>query len=448
MFRNIKNIIFLLIICFVASGVPLYADTVDLRLPSLPSLPSRVSSGGGILEFTGQAEQASPQTWIIQGSLQALEKTTTLSLSTSPLFSAQLYAGDTLVQDINLQDALSALAGQDTLVINPEEPFEFSFELDQEALNLPDGRYDINLSFESEQETNEENPIAPYTTTITYENEATYIPVLQAVNRNQTALTLYFPDQNYLQLVPVTRVIPYTNRPLRSTLDQLVLGPDPSLGLAEGSPVPVSTGINLSQRIARLYLPADIGQYNSNSAEGAMAIDSYTLSLTSIAEVDAVQFYFGNQILDTQFHGAAVDQPINRPEGGILYGLVRSETQRLLLAPLAYEVHSVEDMFAGMKYSTNSRRYGYTIYPAFSADVELLGYELIDGILTLNLSANAFDGMSEDKQLAVLEALLYSFTSLDHIDAMAVQLEGRPLGTIGAVDYSQPQTPSPYLNPE
>lgn len=439
MFRTTRNIILLLILCFIATGVPLYADTIDINFPAI-SQPST-----GKLQLVGEINQVTSQEWKINATLSAEGKTKARLDSTNPL-TAEVYFNNELIRTVDLDaDLLSVLQNE----VTESAPLQFELVLDQKKLNLPDGHYEVALKAHVNSL---EEPLAPYHTSIEFNTQGTYLPALRSINRNETALTLYFPDQEGTYLIPVTRVIPYTTRPLRTTLDELEAGPAAELGLKAGSPIPGVSRIGLNRRIASVYLPQDIGVYDQNASDAAMALGSFVNSLAAIPEVDAVQFYFNNRIVETGFHGTAVDQPHYPEKGPMIYDVFYTETGRILLSPRPYQGTnaSVEALLEAMKYSSNTNLYGFNHQPSVPESLELVNYQLINGTLTLYVNEtlfHAFQG-NADRQAAMVEALVYTLSTLEAVDRVAIQAEGGQFNELGGLDISNPLKPSPYINPE
>lgn len=439
MFRTIRNIILLLVLCLIATGMPLYADTVDISFPTLGHASIN-------LQLTGELTQVNSHQWKISTTLSVDGKSKAIRLdSTNPL-SVELFSGDKLIHTVDLKDGLLTTLQTD---IANSQPLHFEITLDQRELNVPDGLYRILLRANT---LDLQDPVEPYESSLEFKTEGSYRPSLGAVNRRETALTLYFPNANNSYLVPITRIIPYTIRPLRSTLDQLEMGPSPELGLSPGSPVPEQSRISLNKKVAGVYLPQDIGKYEINATDAAMALGSFVNSLTSIPDVNSVQFYFNNRIVETGFHGTAMDRPHYPQRGPLIYGITYTDTDRMLLLPINYleDNPSIDELFNAMKYSGNENLYDSINQPPIPESVNLLDHQLSEGILTLNFDQSllkAFEG-DQDRQAAMFEAILYSFGSLDSVDSLVIQTAGQEVTNFADLSLTYPLKLSPYINPE
>ncbi|AOY74751.1 GerMN domain-containing protein [Clostridium formicaceticum] len=433
MFRSIKTILLFIIIFITASGMPLYADTSALSF----SLPFTGSSKE-ITSFDTSITMLSSSHPRLQVSLTANEKLLPLQFNEGHPVEVFLYSEEKLIKNVAVEE-VSIQHGKITTL---EMDFPQSF------LDLPNGDYAFQVTL------NVENLQAPITSTmlaVTYDSAFTYVKAPSVIDGNQTSLTLYFPDNNMDNLIPITRLIPYTRTPLRATIDELIKGPNPALGLPDVSPIPPVQRLSLNRKIANVYLPKDIGVYDEYASSAIIAVNSFVNSLTAIDGVDGVQFYFNNRILADGFHGMVMNEPISAPKGLQLYAGYRTTTNRILLTPLnsSIEDHSIETIFNALKYSDNPLLYNYTLQPPVPEDVMLLDYS-IDGN-TLRLKFNDAFAMEDAPRNLMIDAIVYTFTSLEGIDAIEFQVENLSStlsNSSEALILNKPFFPSSYINPE
>ncbi|MBM7614187.1 GerMN domain-containing protein [Alkaliphilus hydrothermalis] len=446
MFRAIRNMILLLVVCFVATGVPLYANTLNFS----------VSTTGVTLQnnlsMDVQVETISDIQQSVTVQLISEENPININLNPDNPLSLDLYLDDIHVKKIEQdQITLTSMPKQtlDSLLLNKENPMTIEFSIKQDKLDIPDGDYRLMIKPNIRTP---EISIPTFNVALSFTTNYQYIPALQSIKNNETALTLYFTDPLASHLIPITRVIPYTNTPLRHTLDNLEKGPNPSLGLPEDSPIPSNAKLSLRNGIAGVYLPNDIGIYESYPTSARVAMESFIQSLTSIDAVDGVQFYFGNKIKEVAFHDHQVDKPFYQSERARIYIGTITETDRILLTPIPLyeESPTIELLFNKLKYSGQQDIYKYQLQPPLPEAVELVSHNLHEGILTLNLSEGFLLPHPEDnaKKRFMLEALLYTFTSLPDVEGVVLQVEGEPLSTFAGQTISSPLYPSKFINPE
>ena len=112
---------------------------------------------------------------------------------------------------------------------------QIEFELSQSFLDIPNGDYELELTLNIKDL---DLPIISPRISLGFLGNLIILKALDSIDGNQTALSLYFPDNDMENLIPITRLVPYTNYALRTTVNNLLQGPDESLGLPINSPIP------------------------------------------------------------------------------------------------------------------------------------------------------------------------------------------------------------------
>ncbi len=443
MLRAIKNITLLVLICFIASGIPLYLDKL-----SVPTSFGIISSQ---LLLDVQPIQKSPTQWDIDVTFSTNNKAIPIALNFNNPFTIDLYHDEVHIKSLNPKELISnpPNLSTETIEITKDNPLAFQFSIKQDKIDIPDGNYRLKIKSNI---INEDQSISPFDVAINFQSDYTYIPSLQSIKSNETALLLHFPSAEYNHLIPITRIIPYTKTPLKSVLVQLQKGPFSELGLPVTSPIPTNVRLKLNKEIANVYLPSEIGKYNNNATDAFSALGSFVNTLTAIDGVKGVQFYFNRKIVETAFHGEIVSEPLYSSNATKIYIGTITPTKRVLLTPidLTGKETTVENIFQKMKYSGSPEIYHYQIQPPIPDSVELMSSKLQNGILTLELNDGFLEAYSDhkDKQAFMLEAMLYSFTSHPDIEGIIFQVNETPVTSFGGLQFPIPAIPSKYINPE
>ncbi|SNS90343.1 Sporulation and spore germination [Anaerovirgula multivorans] len=438
MSRSIRAILLLIMIFVAASGMPLYADSMNFDFNFEFATPFN-SSKEDIVAIDTSITMLSPSHPRLEISITANEKILPLQFSQTNPIELSIYFEDSLINTLEMKD-ITIIHGEPTII---------QMDLPQNLLDIPDGNYEIDIKLTVE---NLEAPIVSSKIPVTYHTDATYVEALKSVTRNETALTLYFPDNDINHLVPITRVIPYTRTPLRSTIDHLTQGPKEALGLPVGSPIPTVQGLSLNRGIANVYLPRDIGTYDQHATSARIAVESTVNSLSAINEVQGVQFYFDNQILNFSFHETIVDKPIYPSKNPEFYVGNITNTNRILLTPVPMSIESltIDSIFNGLKYSNQQILFNYNLQPTVPEEVVLLDYTIEGAALELKLNEAFMNAYIDypDRRKMMVDSILYTFTSLENIESIEFQVEGFASGLPDEIPLNQPLIPSPYINPE
>lgn len=435
MLRSILSIILLIMIFVTASGLPLYADTIDFNFNfSLPIATSRED----ITIIDTNVTMLSPSDSKIQMNLMVNKKFLPLQLDGKIPLTLSLYSNEFIGSfDITEID------------ISQGDDVQIEFHIPQSLLDIPNGDYQLEISLNIKDV---EIPITSPKVSLNFSREFTYVKTLEGIDRSESALTLYFPDNNMNYLIPITRVIPYTKALLRNTVTNLAKGPSDSLGLPTNSPIPNIRKLNLKGGTLSVYLPKDIGIYNEYATSARIAVDSLVNSLTAIEGVKELQFYFNNKILMDNFHGMAMDKPIYPSNSPKFYVALITDTKRALLMPISMDIQSpsIEEVFEGLKYGTSLIPYNYTLQPTIPKEVVLLDYTIENKTLQLKLNEKFLTVYKNDpdKRNLMIDSIIYTFTSLNNIDNIILQVPNSDLAISEGILLDKILVPSPYINPE
>ncbi|SKC92810.1 GerMN domain-containing protein [Maledivibacter halophilus] len=338
-------------------------------------------------------------------------------------------------------------------VDNEDNQLKYSFDISQENLELDNGIYTLKIYSTGEAF----KSISPYEISANYLGNFTYIPAKNDVEDGHMYLTLYFPDKNYEHLVPVSRKLPYTNKTIRTSIDNLLLGPNSSLGLSSGSPIPDIPRVWVRNKIAYLNLPNDIGKYGQTSAQAIFAVDTFVSTLTNLNGVDKIKFLQNGRTPSSElFHGLNIEESFEKNKSPKAYLGLQTNTERLLLAPVEISSKSIEmndlvpKIFNSLKTSIVNDIHYKNLITTIPEDLELLNFDYSDGLLTLNFNTKLLN-ISDDKKNVrhlLLDSILYSFTSIPNVNKISIKVNSNSLDSFGGTNVSEPLAPPKFINPE
>jgi len=356
-----------------------------------------------------------------------------------------MLADDQAVKELDLQNILHEPLTNE-ITVSKDSPYIINLILNQEELNLPDGDYRFHIEVNLlDYDKDDNTDIA----SISFLNQYNYMPAVRGIARNQSALLLYFPDHQYNHMIPISRILPYTSTPLRATIDNLIKGPDEGLDLPQESPIPSNITVSLSQGVAGVNFYGDMGIYETNSSNAYIAVKSLVESLGSIREVNRVQFTFNNRIVDSGLHGHSMREPHSPSQAAKVYAALVTEN-RLLLTPITLSnSETVEGLFSKMKYSGAKEIYNNELLPTIPETVQLLNHSIADNRLTLEFNDEFLKAYNNDpiRQLLMVDAILFSFTSLSNVDTVEIKINNKILDELHGVVIPQ-TTVGLHINPE
>ena len=119
----------------------------------------------------------------------------------------------------------------------------------------------------------------------------------------QSSITLYFPDPDYVYLVPETRRVPAARTTPRELLEFLAQGPQEEAHEALLPPSLQVQEVTVSEGLATVSFPAHLERDLGAANTALLAIQSIVYTLTERDDVQQVQFLIGGRRL-TSFAGA------------------------------------------------------------------------------------------------------------------------------------------------
>ncbi len=440
----LKIVLLLFVISFVGTGTAFYTDTINLDRDS-----SSESEETPELTLEYAFQDHSNTNYLIDlwidfdsGDFEDVQDLTNL-------FSIKLLSHDIVIADLSLDDdSWTPVEINDTGSVYRATN---QITLDQNLLDLPDGSYELTIVPRAEHALAEY--LDPVSIAIHYSSITKYqIAINETPAPSSIGLTLYFPDESSQFLIPVTRFVPQTNTTLRETVTQLESGPAAEFSLFDRSPIPPVPRIQLSGGTTSLYLSSQLGFYNEYPNVAKMAAHSLVESLGSIPEVQRIQFYFDNRIVDEGFTGIPTNSIIEPEKPPFLYVIYRASNGRGLLLPYALDetIVSVDEMLKLLTFDHNPAFYNMAIQPTIPQQVELISSSLENGTLKVDFNQE-FNRIFTENPLQgriMLDSILLSLTSIEEVNNILIRVNGALPGIDAGISFNDPLEAPVYINPE
>lgn len=448
MFRTIKNLFILLLIGITASGMPIYASSLDFS-----TLIPTITTDRNIITVTTEEKVISTNHVQIKYNFFSQSDYTNFSFNKDKPFSIELISNGNKIENISTNDLI--LEDQFvSLELYANAPATLTFDFDQKKLNLPDGIYDLEIIPHIEDQKIETDNTK---FKIKYNTKGDYTYAQAHTKTSVTPLTLYFPDDEMNYLVPITRFVPSTSSPLTTTLRNLEKGPSNAFGLLEGSPIPIGGKAGKDGNTAHVNLPKNLAPYDKGSSVSFASVYSLVHSLTSINGISKVQFHFDGKILKDAFHGMIMDEPYMKSSENQIYTSYISNADRFLLLPVPfnkfgaeYGKANIETIFNAMKFQVAPEIYNSKVHPIVPEEVELLSYKTNNGMLSLTFNEAFTKAFEEEpmKRQMMVDGIIFTFMSMRNINSVDIQVK------IGTTDSKNEQIINYdfdipiYINPE
>jgi len=443
MFKTIFNILLVLAICFTISMMPLNTALFDSPLIGRDD-PSDTYA-------------ASEYEVLIDENEDALSSNTQVEFTIKGILNKD-FSDDYVRFDFMRDGETIKTFKASDFEMQREDSTEDDFSLIHYALNadkkttgLDPGPYSIRIYVEDETAISMKDA----STDLLYMPDGKFTPATSlAASPGMLNFRLYYPDNQYMYLVPVTRTVPQKDSIVRYLVNTLSEGPKESMGLAGGSPIPFIPYIWVSGTVSTLSLPAgDLGVYDDGSSVSMFAAESIKGTLRDNLGIEEVQVLVNRQAADTALHGMDISRPWNTEAGPRAYICLETETGKLVLAPARLEADSYEDainqMFEAFKTGTVNETKSPNAIAFLPSDVTVLDYRISNKTITVDLSKDISKLYGERTDLANLavEALMNSFTSLIDVDKVVLTANGTPI-QFEDYDFSEPLARPIFINPE
>ncbi|WP_425448397.1 GerMN domain-containing protein [Dethiothermospora halolimnae] len=439
MFKGLTNLIIVLIIAFIASGI-----SVTL-CPTVDSVPSETAESSlsqiSILTDLDSNSLYNPKNISLKFTSN---KNTKLSLTSDHIIKANIYKNNNLFKTKNFNRANN----QSSISITKNVPYIMNLDLSQENLNIPNGEYKIIIDANVK-----EKHLAPLTLTLKYMGNQKYIPASNKIPDGKMPLTLYFPDKDNKidELIGVTRFVKYSNKPLNTTIKELQKGPDNSTGLNSSSPIGNVNYITIKKGITYVNLPSDEKIYTESSTRSNIAMESFLKSLSSISGIDHIKFLVDNQRKKLFFNGNDISSNIKLNKNNKVYLSFNNYKRYFLVGYNVYEINNnfsitekVDKMIDKLKKSTDN------LSNTIPNNVEIKNFSVSDGILKLNFNknlVNSYDG-NKNLQRMMVDSILFSFTSIEGVNRVHILVDNDIVSEFAGLDISKPLERPKFINPE
>lgn len=454
MFHGIKNILIILLIGILASGMPIYASNINLS-----TLLPNITPAKDVVAVTAEQNIISSNHVQIIFGFSPKSKTNNFNFffDESEPFTIELSSNNEQVANLSLDTLVSSGDYRAMEFYNNDAQY-ITFEFEQKKLDLPDGSYNLKIMPNIKDK---EMEIADCEFNIGFSTKGNYIQAISSVKDKEMALTLYFPDNEFNHLIPITRIVKSNTYPLTTIIRNIEQGPDNSLGLPTISPIPEGGSAGQVGDTAHVKLPRDIEEFGYGSTKATIAVNSFVRSLTSVDGISKVQFRLTGEYLNDPFHGIDMDEPFFPPKNTEIYTAYITDTDRFLLQPILFDMfdnqynknnnnNNIEAIFEAMKFKAMPEIYNAKRHPVVPDNVELLDYNIKNKILTLIFNEE-FIKASENNQnrhKMMVDGIVFTFMSLKNVDSVNIKIKPDSVnsGNTNLINYDFIMPV--YINPE
>ncbi len=448
MSRAFINLLLIIIMCFTLSSLPLNKNLFDLDLSrfSFEATIQRETEIDGMsfhyimIEKDDYLVNPDKLNFRIQVSTEEGD----FYWEAIPELKLTLCQGDQIIREIPHQTFVSK---ESEITDIPLKHLDFTLDVSKETLDLDNGYYELKIFSEDERL----KEAAPIQLKANYLKGLSYKAASDSLG-DQLYMTLYFTDHNKNHIVPISRPVLSTKKVFRSTINGLLTPPHVEMGLSSDILVPYVGEIRYSNGMITCKIRRDLAEaFGHDPKLGQLAINTLTqtaLDINTNFKINKVQFLVSNTTTDAYFGGVDLSQPFAVDRSPQVYLGLETSSKRILLVPQSLkttnDTSKVTEIFDLLKNGHED------LLPILPYDVELLSANVEGITLKLNLSEhfkNIYGDQDELHQMT-LDSMVNSFASIDGIENVEFQVDGKPLSKIGGISIANPVQPKNHINIE
>ena len=334
-----------------------------------------------------------------------------------------------------------------------ESKFTLKIQLDQIESHFVPGYYHIDITSDYNN-----SPVTSDGYFTWYDEKLLYLGTSDDEINGRLTMTLYIPTKDYQYLVPISKRVPYPDNRSRTLYRNLHAGAIEELNLISEPTLPYASRIYINSGIASIYIYSPEQEGYEEHFE--TVIEAITNSMTSLDFItDATFFIDGKQ--NITFGGIDLSQRFTSSKKDTAYVGYSNASDYMMLMPIHLsEVAEINaDRYQMMLSILQGDNASYPmtvgILPTVPAQIELVSYNLTDGLLTLNMNA-LFTSLYNDLPLEtattyarlMVDSILYSYTSLEDVNQVVITADGASITDYYGIDLSEPLIPQHYINME
>jgi len=344
----------------------------------------------------------------------------------------------------------------ETKTDSDDQPSEYTFTVDLTKLNLDldNGTYELELFSTHELLESSESIVIK----ASYFEDINYIAGILESEAIQPYLKLYFADTSNHHIVPISRPTTDTNKVFRKTVNGLLEPPHISLGLSQEPIAPRISVIQYASGLVTCYLKSSVVMpFSEDPQKASLALESMNQTIMHIQTpyaINKIQYLVDKQPSTIFFNGTDLTKQIEKSKDPQVYLGLKTDQDRVLIVPHTIASQPMEQLIPNivtyLKTGIIDDTSAEHLLPVIPEDTELLDYKIEGVTLKLNFNSALRDTYFDSQGLSqlMLDSLASSFASIDGIDNIELQIEGKTITDLGIISFDTPIVAPEYVNVE
>lgn len=286
-----------------------------------------------------------------------------------------------------------------------------------------------------------------------------YLGANNEVSENKMAIQYYIPNYQNSFLVPITKVVPFSDKKLLHLMNMLQQPLSKDLGLVTAPPVTKINSITLKQDMIEIDIQPLEARFKSSVAASYMYYASIYHSIKHLPNIRKVQFLVDGKKKNEIFHGTVrMDLPIELiPSPEVYYNYNTLNRRYLVPVPLNKKI-IIQNKHAEIN------QIGELIMKELQKDVVIDSTQLMHVVpKNIKLIKTSFDqdkvhllfskefaeayGNNYNMKKMMIDAILFSFTSLPGIDYVTLDIQNFSQKEFMNVELKKPLKRYKVINP-
>jgi len=314
-------------------------------------------------------------------------------------------------------------------------------------LNISSNLYNVSINSSDNRITD------PITFTFRYLKDNKYVGSSNTPPDNSLFAKVYYPDEEFLRLVPVHEILNDGTNFIRRSIDELLTPADEKYGLSKAAVAPNVDNIYISNGTARMdLLSEDTEGFNQGSTAALFALNSIINTISEFEIVTDVKFFVDNSDQGDYFHGTDLTEAFKVNTLPKAYVGLETSKNTMFLYPIDIEAESLNDkvlsILSTLRTGSNNGMAGHNLIPTLPEEVKVNNYVFDGTNIELYLSGDFLTVLegSEDYQRIMYESLLYSLTSIEGINTVSILVDESPVEDFLGINISERQRPNKFIN--
>lgn len=448
MLKIIKNVLILILIVLLATGISIKFSPITSIDPStlVDQMPETNVSLS--CNLSNQCIENPHSITVLHNS----NKKQTLSFYDDYLLTGKLYKNGKFYKTLNFNRLDSKRPLE--IEVNNENPYKINLDLSKDNLMIPTGKYKLVINTNA---IGLRYSCKALELNLDYISNSPYIKAQNTIpNEQLTPLTLYYlcNDYNIEQPIGITRFSSIKKKTINSTLEELQNCPAYSTGLCNISPIRKFNYVSKKNGLTYVDLPSNEAIY-TDPKTAKKTMSAILKTICALNNNSKVKFLVDYHKAKTFFDGVDISKSIPCNTNNKAFLAYDSGKRFFLVECEVPSISKSDDIPTKAKliFDAMKKNEYHGLLNLIPDNIFLLNSSYKSGVLTLSFNSSFLKAHNDIKNTQtmnsmMMDAILFSFCSIDHVNSIVIKIDGRAVTDFEGYDFTKPVKKPLYINPE